>query len=119
MHSDQLSYIPGNKRYYNSTFKVFQVQYFIYPSILLQAPSHVRFCSDTTHLSFAAASRIPAAIRFSKGSTLSGSGVSASIIAGGCMNTIPPQRLIEISTNSKMIVCEYCGRILMNPEKND
>lgn len=38
---------------------------------------------------------------------------------GGCMNTIPPQRLIEISTNSKMIVCEYCGRILMNPEKND
>lgn len=34
---------------------------------------------------------------------------------GGCMNTIPPQRLLDIATNSRMIVCEYCGRILMNP----
>lgn len=38
---------------------------------------------------------------------------------GGCMNTIPPQRLLDIATNSKMIVCEYCGRILMNPGENE
>ena len=35
---------------------------------------------------------------------------------GGCMNTIPPQRLIEIAANKKMNICEYCGRILVNPE---
>ena len=34
---------------------------------------------------------------------------------GGCMNTIPPQRLLDIESNRKMIICEYCGRILMNP----
>jgi len=36
---------------------------------------------------------------------------------GGCMNTIPPQRLLDIASNKKMIICEYCGRILMNPDK--
>ncbi|MBQ0043955.1 MAG: hypothetical protein KBT05_02930 [Bacteroidales bacterium] len=36
---------------------------------------------------------------------------------GGCMCTIPPQRLLDIATNKKMIICEYCGRILMNPDK--
>lgn len=35
---------------------------------------------------------------------------------GGCFNTIPPQRLIDIASNKKMIVCEYCGRILVNPD---
>ncbi len=35
---------------------------------------------------------------------------------GGCFNTIAPQRLIDIASNKKMIVCEYCGRILVNPE---
>lgn len=35
---------------------------------------------------------------------------------GGCFNSIPPQRLIDISTNKKMIICEYCGRILVNPD---
>ncbi|MBQ8574138.1 MAG: hypothetical protein IJ450_04710 [Bacteroidales bacterium] len=35
---------------------------------------------------------------------------------GGCFNTIAPQRLIDIASNRKMIVCEYCGRILVNPE---
>ena len=35
---------------------------------------------------------------------------------GGCFNTIPPQRLIDIASNRKMIVCEYCGRILVNPD---
>ncbi len=28
---------------------------------------------------------------------------------GGCFNTIAPQRLIDIASNRKMIICEYCG----------
>ena len=35
---------------------------------------------------------------------------------GGCFNTIAPQRLIDIAANKKMIICEYCGRILVNPD---
>ena len=34
---------------------------------------------------------------------------------GGCFNTIAPQRLIDIASNRKMIICEHCGRILVNP----
>lgn len=34
---------------------------------------------------------------------------------GGCFNTITPQRLIEISSGKKLIICENCGRILVNP----
>ncbi|MCF0176891.1 MAG: hypothetical protein HUJ94_08630 [Bacteroidales bacterium] len=36
---------------------------------------------------------------------------------GGCMNTIPPQRLIDIASNRKMIICEHCGRILVGDFK--
>lgn len=32
---------------------------------------------------------------------------------GGCFNRIPPQRQSDIRTNKKIIVCEYCGRILV------
>ena len=35
---------------------------------------------------------------------------------GGCFNTVSPQRLIDIAANRKMIICEYCGRILVNPD---
>ena len=35
---------------------------------------------------------------------------------GGCFNTIAPQRLIDVAANRKLIVCEYCGRILVNPD---
>ena len=35
---------------------------------------------------------------------------------GGCFNTIAPQRLIDIASNKRMIICEYCGRILVNPD---
>ena len=35
---------------------------------------------------------------------------------GGCFNTIAPQKLIDIAANRKLIVCEYCGRILVNPD---
>ncbi len=35
---------------------------------------------------------------------------------GGCFNKIPPQRQLEIKTRKKIIVCEYCGRIIIDPE---
>lgn len=35
---------------------------------------------------------------------------------GGCFNTVSPQRLIDIASNKKMIICEFCGRILVNPD---
>ncbi|MFP4287723.1 MAG: zinc ribbon domain-containing protein [Bacteroidota bacterium] len=35
---------------------------------------------------------------------------------GGCFNKIPPQRQLDIRLNKKIIVCEYCGRILLDPE---
>ncbi|NTW31120.1 MAG: hypothetical protein HGB12_00530 [Bacteroidetes bacterium] len=34
---------------------------------------------------------------------------------GGCFNKIPPQRQLEIRIHKKIIVCEYCGRILVDP----
>ncbi|MCD7970950.1 MAG: C4-type zinc ribbon domain-containing protein [Alistipes sp.] len=33
---------------------------------------------------------------------------------GGCFNRIPPQRQFEIRQSKKIIVCEYCGRILVS-----
>ncbi len=33
---------------------------------------------------------------------------------GGCFNRIPPQRQMEIRQGKKIIVCEYCGRILVD-----
>lgn len=42
---------------------------------------------------------------------------------GGCFNKIPPQRQLDVKMHKKIIVCEYCGRILIDPElagvKND
>jgi zinc ribbon domain-containing protein len=35
---------------------------------------------------------------------------------GGCFNKIPPQRQLDIRMHKKIIVCEYCGRILVDPE---
>lgn len=35
---------------------------------------------------------------------------------GGCFNNIPPQRQMDIRMRKKIIVCEYCGRILVDPE---
>ncbi len=33
---------------------------------------------------------------------------------GGCFNKIPPQRQLDIASHKKIIVCEYCGRILVD-----
>ncbi|HEY6161970.1 MAG TPA: C4-type zinc ribbon domain-containing protein [Bacteroidia bacterium] len=34
---------------------------------------------------------------------------------GGCFNKIPPQRQLDIRMHKKIIVCEHCGRILVDP----
>lgn len=34
---------------------------------------------------------------------------------GGCFNRIPPQKQMEIRMHKKIIVCEYCGRIMIDP----
>jgi len=38
---------------------------------------------------------------------------------GGCFNAIPPQKQSEIKQRKKIIVCENCGRILIDSELND
>jgi len=35
---------------------------------------------------------------------------------GGCFNKIPPQRQMDIRMSKKVIVCEYCGRIMIDSE---
>ncbi len=35
---------------------------------------------------------------------------------GGCFNAITPQRLVEIASGRKLVICEHCGRILVNPD---
>ena len=35
---------------------------------------------------------------------------------GGCFNKIPAQRQLDVKMRKKIIVCEYCGRILIDPE---
>lgn len=35
---------------------------------------------------------------------------------GGCFAQIPPQRQLDVRLRKKIIVCEYCGRILIDPE---
>jgi uncharacterized protein len=38
---------------------------------------------------------------------------------GGCFNKIPPQRQMDIASRKKIIVCEYCGRILVDKDIMD
>jgi hypothetical protein len=38
---------------------------------------------------------------------------------GGCFNKIPPQRQLDIKVRRKVIVCEYCGRILVDNAFSD
>jgi len=35
---------------------------------------------------------------------------------GGCFNRIPPQRQIDVESHKKIIVCEFCGRVLVDDE---
>ncbi|MCR5245032.1 MAG: hypothetical protein K6C31_01780 [Bacteroidales bacterium] len=34
---------------------------------------------------------------------------------GGCFNIITPQRLVDVAEGRKLIICEHCGRIIVNP----
>lgn len=36
---------------------------------------------------------------------------------GGCFNKIPPQRQLDIKLHKKIIICEHCGRILVDEEE--
>ena len=37
---------------------------------------------------------------------------------GGCFNTITPQRLIDIASGKRLVICEHCGRIIVaSPQK--
>ena len=38
---------------------------------------------------------------------------------GGCFNKIPPQRQLDIASRKKIIVCEYCGRILVDARMSE
>ncbi len=38
---------------------------------------------------------------------------------GGCFNKIPPQRQLDVRSRKKIIVCEYCGRILVDPDMKE
>lgn len=38
---------------------------------------------------------------------------------GGCFNKIPAQKILDINASKKIIVCEYCGRILVRPDIED
>lgn len=38
---------------------------------------------------------------------------------GGCFNKIPPQHQLDIRMHKKIIVCEYCGRILVDDQIGD
>ena len=33
---------------------------------------------------------------------------------GGCFSKIPPQRQLDVKAHKKIIVCEHCGRILID-----
>jgi len=35
---------------------------------------------------------------------------------GGCFNAIPPQKQSEIRQHKKIMICENCGRILVDEE---
>jgi predicted nucleic acid-binding Zn-ribbon protein len=38
---------------------------------------------------------------------------------GGCFSAVPPQRQSEIKQAKKIIICEHCGRILVDDSIND
>ena len=35
---------------------------------------------------------------------------------GGCFHTITPQRILDIASGKKLVICEHCGRIIVNPD---
>lgn len=35
---------------------------------------------------------------------------------GGCYHTITPQRLLDVASCKKLVICEHCGRIIVTPD---
>jgi predicted nucleic acid-binding Zn-ribbon protein len=62
--------------------------------------------------------RLLAAYSRVRGNARNGLGVVAiqRDACGGCFNKIPPQRQLDIRQHKKVIVCEHCGRILVDPK---
>ncbi|MGB5989035.1 MAG: C4-type zinc ribbon domain-containing protein [Marinifilaceae bacterium] len=60
--------------------------------------------------------RLVTAYKRIRGNALNGLGVVTveRSACGGCFNKIPPQRQMDIRLRKKIIVCEYCGRILVD-----
>ena len=60
--------------------------------------------------------RLVAAYHRIRNNTRNGLGVVAveRDSCGGCFNKIPPQRQMDIKSHKKIIVCEHCGRILVD-----
>lgn len=65
--------------------------------------------------------RLLAAYTRVRGNARNGLGVVAiqRDACGGCFNKIPPQRQLDIRQHKKVIVCEHCGRILVDPRIAD
>jgi predicted nucleic acid-binding Zn-ribbon protein len=53
-----------------------------------------------------------------RGSVKNGLGVAMIVrdSCGGCFSKIPPQRQLDIKQRKKIIVCEHCGRVLVDAE---
>lgn len=35
---------------------------------------------------------------------------------GGCFNRVPPQTVVELRKNSRILICEHCGRVMVSDE---
>ena len=55
-------------------------------------------------------------IRASKHNHLAVVAVKNGDSCGGCLNSITPQRLIDIASGKRLVICEHCGRIIVNPD---
>ena len=60
--------------------------------------------------------RLLAAFKRIRNNLRNGLGIVERDACGGCFNKIPPQRQLDIRMRKKIIVCEYCGRIMIDPE---
>ena len=70
------------------------------------------------HLELSIEPRLLAAFKRIRKSSRNGLGIVyvQRAACGGCFNKIPPQRQLDIRMRKKIIVCEYCGRIMIDPE---
>lgn len=77
-----------------------------------------KLMEKTKHLELSIEPRLLAAFKRIRKSSRNGLGIVyvQRDACGGCFNKIPPQRQLDIRMRKKIIVCEYCGRIMIDPE---